>query len=237
MGPDARRAKLRRERLIAGMAIENILNNVSRLVKRPTPKSRTFPKSQKRRKRFKPDAIVSAARCAISIITSNRSRRLWPLYSRDEDSGARDLRRSPVRWSEFWRARDHARQARATRATRTIGRMSISIASFASPIPTIRSSRTSVSIAIPGFRQDARILRVWQNHGLATRSRSRRIQAARDVVSLPQPDDGEAQRRPTDLHRAVSPREVVRRLEQEPHALGASKRVARRPHTVREFPD
>src|SRR4029079_3309288 len=29
-------AEMRRERLIAGMAVENILNNISRLVKRPT---------------------------------------------------------------------------------------------------------------------------------------------------------------------------------------------------------
>src|SRR5690348_7331321 len=29
-------SQLRRERLIAGMAVENILNNISRLVKRPT---------------------------------------------------------------------------------------------------------------------------------------------------------------------------------------------------------
>src|SRR5215213_11967349 len=31
-------AEMRRERLIAGMAVENILNNISRLIKRPTTK-------------------------------------------------------------------------------------------------------------------------------------------------------------------------------------------------------
>src|SRR6185503_3746824 len=33
---DTLAAEMRRERLIAGMAVENILNNISRLVKRPT---------------------------------------------------------------------------------------------------------------------------------------------------------------------------------------------------------
>ena len=40
----------------------------------------------------------------------------------------------------------------------------------------------------------------------------------------------------TDLQRAVSSREIFRGLEQEPHPLGTSKRVTRRPHPVRTFP-
>ena len=51
-------AELRRERLIAGMAIENILNNVSRLVKRPTSEVAHLSEVGEATKRFAPDAIV-----------------------------------------------------------------------------------------------------------------------------------------------------------------------------------
>ena len=51
-------AELRRERLIAGMAIENILNNVSRLVKRPTTEVAHLAEIGEASKRFAPDAIV-----------------------------------------------------------------------------------------------------------------------------------------------------------------------------------
>ena len=51
-------AELRRERLIAGMAIENILNNVSRLVKRPTTEVAHLSEVGDAAKRFAPDAIV-----------------------------------------------------------------------------------------------------------------------------------------------------------------------------------
>ena len=51
-------AELRRERLIAGMAIENILNNVSRLVKKPTTEVAHLSEVGDAAKRFAPDAIV-----------------------------------------------------------------------------------------------------------------------------------------------------------------------------------
>ena len=51
-------AELRRERLIAGMAIENISNNVSRLVKRPTTEVAHLSEVAEATKRFTPDAIV-----------------------------------------------------------------------------------------------------------------------------------------------------------------------------------
>jgi GMP synthase (glutamine-hydrolysing) len=51
-------SELRRERLIAGMAIENILNNVSRLVKRPTTEVAHVSEVGDAAKRFAPDAIV-----------------------------------------------------------------------------------------------------------------------------------------------------------------------------------
>jgi GMP synthase (glutamine-hydrolysing) len=51
-------AQLRRERMIANMAIENILNNVSRLVKRPTTEVAHLSEVAAAAKHFRPDAIV-----------------------------------------------------------------------------------------------------------------------------------------------------------------------------------
>ena len=51
-------AQLRRERLIAGMAVENILNNISRLVKRPTTEVAHVSEIAEVASRFKPEAIV-----------------------------------------------------------------------------------------------------------------------------------------------------------------------------------
>ena len=51
-------AELRRERMIAGMAIENISNNVSRLVKRATTEVVHLSEVADANKEFKPDAIV-----------------------------------------------------------------------------------------------------------------------------------------------------------------------------------
>jgi len=51
-------SQLKRERLIAGMAIENILNNVSRLVKEPQTEVVHVSEIAEAAARFKPDAIV-----------------------------------------------------------------------------------------------------------------------------------------------------------------------------------
>ena len=51
-------AELRRERLIAGMATENILNNISRLVKQPTTEVAHLSEVATAAKSFQPDAIV-----------------------------------------------------------------------------------------------------------------------------------------------------------------------------------
>ncbi len=51
-------AEMRRERLIAGMAVENILNNISRLVKSPTTEVAHLSEVAEAAKRFAPDAIV-----------------------------------------------------------------------------------------------------------------------------------------------------------------------------------
>jgi GMP synthase (glutamine-hydrolysing) len=51
-------AQLKRERMIAGMAIENILNNVARLVKDATTEVAHLSEIARAAKRFEPDAIV-----------------------------------------------------------------------------------------------------------------------------------------------------------------------------------
>jgi GMP synthase (glutamine-hydrolysing) len=51
-------AEMRRERLIAGMAVENILNNISRLVKTPTTEVAHLSEVATAAKSFTPDAIV-----------------------------------------------------------------------------------------------------------------------------------------------------------------------------------
>jgi GMP synthase-like glutamine amidotransferase len=51
-------AEMRRERLIAGMAVENILNNISRLVKNPTTEVAHLSEVATAAKSFAPDAIV-----------------------------------------------------------------------------------------------------------------------------------------------------------------------------------
>ena len=51
-------AQLKRERLIAGMAVENILNNVSRLVKEPTTEVAHISEIAEAAGQFKPNAIV-----------------------------------------------------------------------------------------------------------------------------------------------------------------------------------
>ena len=51
-------AEMRRERLIAGMAVENIQNNISRLVKSPTIEVAHLSEIASAAKRFAPDAIV-----------------------------------------------------------------------------------------------------------------------------------------------------------------------------------
>jgi GMP synthase-like glutamine amidotransferase len=51
-------AEIRRERLIARMAVENILNNISRLVKRPTTEVAHLSETAEAAKTFAPEAIV-----------------------------------------------------------------------------------------------------------------------------------------------------------------------------------
>jgi len=55
---EAVESQLKRERLIAGMAIENILNNVCRLVKEPQTEVAHVSQIAEAAARFKPDAIV-----------------------------------------------------------------------------------------------------------------------------------------------------------------------------------
>ena len=73
---------MRRERMIAGMAIENILNNISRLVKHATTEVAHVSEIADAVKRFEPDAIVlSGTLRDFDYYESIDSRRLWRLHS------------------------------------------------------------------------------------------------------------------------------------------------------------
>jgi hypothetical protein len=94
-------AEMRRERLIAGMAMENILNNISRLVKRPTTEVAHLSEVAEAAKRFNPDAIVLSG-----------TLRDFDFYQQSIiDHFGKFIRtwRSPVSWTELWRASHHAR--------------------------------------------------------------------------------------------------------------------------------
>ena len=86
------------------------------------------------------------------------------------------------------------------------------------------------------YTKQARVLRVWQNHGLQLDRVPEGFTLLATSYLCRNQMMVKRDRRATDLHRAVSPGKVFRRLEQEPHALGTSKRIARRPHHLRKLP-
>src|SRR5439155_9715175 len=70
---------------------------------------------------------------------------------------------------------------------------------------------------------------------LAVGSNPGRLYPAGDVIPLPQSDDGQAERRPTHLHRSIPSGKIIRRLEEESHTLGTSERVPRRTNSFRKL--
>ena len=72
-------AQMRRERLIAGMAIENILNNVSRLVKDPTSEVAHISEVAEAAARFKPVPAWAICDSNCSMASWSRSSRANPV--------------------------------------------------------------------------------------------------------------------------------------------------------------
>ena len=163
-------AQMRRERLIAGMAIENILNNVSRLVKDPTSEVAHISEVAEAAARFKPDAIVVSGTLRDfdyyqeSIINSFsrfiRSTKIPVLAICGGHQlvglsfGARVITLDKLEQHEQRVDRPQEYQYRFVRITDPDDPIFENIACETVDAPTSNGSKS------------ARILRVWQNHGL-----------------------------------------------------------------------
>jgi len=156
-------AEMRRERLIAGMAIENILNNISRLVKRPTTEVAHLSEVAEATKRFEPDAIVLSGTLRDFDYYEQAILDDFGVFIRHTRTpvlaicgghqlvglsfGARVITLDKLEQHEQRATRPHEYQYRFVRITEP-----------ADPI------FKNINCADP--QGAARILRVWQNHGL-----------------------------------------------------------------------
>jgi GMP synthase (glutamine-hydrolysing) len=156
-------AELRRERLIASMAIENILNNVSRLVKRPITEVVHVSEIAEAAKRFNADAVVLSGTLRdfdyyqqgiLDDFTSFIRKTRTPVLAIcgghqlvGLSFGARVITLDKLEQHEQRSARPHEYQYRFIRITEPED-------------PIFKNINCSDRDA------PARILRVWQNHGL-----------------------------------------------------------------------
>ena len=160
-------AQLRRERMIAGMAIENILNNVSRLVKRPTTEVAHLSEVAEAAARFKPDAIVLSGTLRDFDYYEQTILDEFGKFIRQTKTpvlaicgghqlvglsfGARVITLDKLEQHEQREQRPQEYQYRFVRITKPDDPIFQNIACVDSDSPELAK---------------ARILRVWQNHGL-----------------------------------------------------------------------
>ena len=156
-------AEMRRERMIAGMAMENILSNVSRLVKRPTTEVVHLSEVAGVAKSFAPDAIVLSGTLRdfdyyvssiledFSVFIRKTKTPVLAICGGHQlvglSFGARVLTLANMEQHEQRASRPQEYQYRFVRITEP-----------ADPI------FKNINCADP--ESPARILRVWQNHGL-----------------------------------------------------------------------
>jgi GMP synthase (glutamine-hydrolysing) len=155
-------AELRRERLIASMAVENILNNVSRLVKRPITEVVHVSEIAEATKRFNADAIVLSGtlrdfdyyqQSILDDFSAFIRKTKTPVLAIcgghqlvGMSFGARVITLDKLEQHEQRSARPHEYQYRFIRIT-------------APEDPIFKNINSDPEAP-------ARILRVWQNHGL-----------------------------------------------------------------------
>jgi GMP synthase (glutamine-hydrolysing) len=156
-------AEMRRERLIAGMAVENIQNNISRLVKNPTIEVAHLSEIASAAKRFVPDAIVLSGTLRDFDYYQDSILKDFAGFIRDTKTpvlaicgghqlvglsfGARVITLDKFEQHEQRSARPQEYQYRFVRIT-------------APQDPIFRN----INCSDP--ESPARIVRVWQNHGL-----------------------------------------------------------------------
>jgi GMP synthase-like glutamine amidotransferase len=156
-------AEMRRERLIAGMAVENILNNISRLVKRPTTQVAHLSEVATATRGFAPDAIVLSGTLRDFDYYESSILEDFGQFIRDTKTpvlaicgghqlvglsfGARVITLDKLEQHEQRSARPQEYQYRFIRIT--------------DPEDPIFKNINCSDAEAP-----ARILRVWQNHGL-----------------------------------------------------------------------
>ena len=161
--------QLKRERLIAGMAIENILNNISRLVKKPTTEVTHLSEAAAATEKFKPQAIVLSGtlrdfdyyqqsmldefasfirETKIPVLAICGGHQLVGL-----SFGAKVVTLDKLEQHEQREDRPQEYQYRFIRITDPAD-------------PIFAGINTVDDDVVPGSSKSARILRVWQNHGL-----------------------------------------------------------------------
>jgi GMP synthase (glutamine-hydrolysing) len=155
--------EMRRERLIAGMAVENIQNNISRLVKRPTTHVAHLSEVAEATKQFAPDAIVLSGTLRDFDYYESSILEDFGRFIRETKTpvlaicgghqlvglsfGARVITLDKLEQHEQRSARPQEYQYRFIRITEPAD-------------PIFKNINCSAPDA------PARILRVWQNHGL-----------------------------------------------------------------------
>lgn len=166
---DSAANQLKRERLIAGMAIENILANISRLVKEPTSEVVHVSDVARAADEFKPQAIILSGtlrdfdyyqasildsfaafirQTKIPVLAICGGHQLVGL-----SFGARVVTLDKLEQHEQREDRPHEYQYRFIRITDPED-------------PIFAGIHTLDADVMPGTSRSARILRVWQNHGL-----------------------------------------------------------------------
>lgn len=160
--------QLKLERLIASLAIENIVNNISRLVKKPITEVVHFSQLAEAEKQFNPDAIVLSGTLRDFDYYEQSLLNSFAAFIRSTQTpvlaicgghqlvglsfGARVVTLDKLEQHE---QRDHRPQEYQYRFIR-----------ITEPDDPIFECLHSVDAEMTGTQKKARIMRVWQNHGL-----------------------------------------------------------------------